>query len=144
MSSLGDKDTLPEIAAHVCCQGAGILTGNPGSSYGFCCRETCVKRLKANGDTPVTTVSGTVVTSGSEQGVDMLVPSSQIKSNCCRSDPSSSTGMYTASSDILTGLLLALPPKTWSGIIEQKLSQEFCGLVATEHLPSLLQEEPKR
>ncbi|KAF5183794.1 Glutathione gamma-glutamylcysteinyltransferase [Thalictrum thalictroides] len=66
MSSLGDKDTLAEIAAHVCCQGAGILTGNPGSSYGFCCRETCVKRLKANGETPVTMVSGTVVTGGSE------------------------------------------------------------------------------
>ncbi|PIA45454.1 hypothetical protein AQUCO_01700763v1 [Aquilegia coerulea] len=141
MSSLGDKDTLPEIAARVCCQGAGILTGNPGSSYGFCCRETCVKSLKANGDTPVTMVSGTVVTCGSEQGVDMLVPFSQIKSSCCGSDPSSCSGMHPASNDILTALLLSLPPKTWSGIIDEKLSQEICGLVATENLPPLLQEE---
>ncbi|KAL5711926.1 glutathione gamma-glutamylcysteinyltransferase [Ranunculus cassubicifolius] len=135
ISSLSDKDTLPEIAARVCCQGAEMLTGNLGSSHGFCCRETCVKCVKANGDASVTMVSGTVFTGTSEQGVDMLVPSGSGPDSC------SCTGMHPASNDILTALLLALPPKTWSGIREEKLQSEICDLVAMENLPSLLQEE---
>uniref|UniRef100_A0A5B7AP31 glutathione gamma-glutamylcysteinyltransferase n=1 Tax=Davidia involucrata TaxID=16924 RepID=A0A5B7AP31_DAVIN len=136
----GHEDILPVIAASVCCQGAGFLAGSSGSSDVFCCRETCVKCLKANGDKPITVVSGTVVNGNGEQGVDVLVPLSQRKS-CCSSGPVDCTGMHPASNDVLTALLLALPLETWYGIKEEKLLQEICSLVSTENLPTLLQEE---
>ncbi|KAA8543396.1 hypothetical protein F0562_021109 [Nyssa sinensis] len=134
------EDNLPDIAASVCCQGAGFLAGRSGSSNGFCCRETCVKCFKANGDKSITVVSGTVVNGDSEQGVDVLVPSSQTKS-CCGCGPINCTGMHPASNDVLTALLLALPLETWSGIKEEKLLREIYSLVSTENLSSLLQEE---
>ncbi|KAF8394250.1 hypothetical protein HHK36_020457 [Tetracentron sinense] len=141
--SSGDKDNLPEIAASVCCQGAKLLTGKLGSLDGFCCSKTCVKCMTTNGDMPVTVVSGTVVTGNNiEQGVDMLVPLSPTKSrSCLGSGPSNCIRMHPAENDILTALLLALPPQTWSGIKEEKVLQEICCLVSTENLPSLLQEE---
>lgn len=135
------QEDLPDIAASVCCQGAEILAGKSGSLKGYCCRETCVRCLKANGDKPVTLVSGTVVDGSSEQGLDVLVPSSQMKPSCRGCSPSNCIGMYPAGNDVLTALLLALPPETWSGIKEEKLLQEIYSLVATENLPVLLQEE---
>lgn len=77
-----NEDNLTEIAAHVCCQGARLLFGMSGSSQSFCCQETCVKCFKANGDKPVTVVSGTVVNGSGPQGVDVLVPSSQSELSC--------------------------------------------------------------
>lgn len=136
----GHKDDLPDIAASVCCQGAEFLAGKYVSSNGFCCRETCVKCLKANGDKPITVVSGTVVNGNSEQGVDVLVPSFPTKVGCCGSG-SNCTGMHPAGDDVLTALLLALPIDTWSGIKDEKLLQEMYRLVSTENLPTLLQEE---
>ncbi|KAK9281054.1 hypothetical protein L1049_003946 [Liquidambar formosana] len=135
----GDEDNLPKIAASVCCQGAEVLSGKSVSSNGYCCQETCVKCFKANGDKPITVVSGTVVNGKSEQGVDVLVPFSQMQLNCCGSG--NCTGMHPAGSDVLTALLLALPQQTWSGIKDEKLLQEIYGLVSTENLPTLLQEE---
>ncbi|XP_052211380.1 glutathione gamma-glutamylcysteinyltransferase 1-like isoform X2 [Diospyros lotus] len=134
------EDNLTDIAARVCCQGAGLLSGLDSS--GSCCQETCVKCFKVNGDKPVTVVSGTVVNSrGGEQGVDMLVPSSHTELGSCGCTPSNRIGMYPASNDVLTVLLLALPPNTWSGVKEEKLLQEIRSLVSTESLPTLLQEE---
>ena len=133
------EDNLPDIAARVCCQGAGLLSGLDSS--GSCCQETCVKCFKVNGDKPVTVVSGTVVNSRGEQGVDMLVPLSHTELGCCGCTPSNRIGMYPASNDVLTVLLLALPPNTWSGVKEEKLLQEIRSLVSTESLPILLQEE---
>ncbi|RZC52149.1 hypothetical protein C5167_020575 [Papaver somniferum] len=113
--SWNDKDTLPEIAAMVCSQGAEILSGKFGSSNGFCCKDTCVS-LTTNGDTPITMVCGTVVTGKSQQGVDMLVPYSEANPCGCHvSGPCKSNTMHPVCSDILTALLLALPPHTWSG-----------------------------
>lgn len=140
--SSSDKDTFPEIAASVCCQGAELLTGMHGSISGFCCKATCVKCSKGNGDPPNTIVSGMVMTGSREQGVDMLVPLSPTKSgSCCGSGVSSSIVMHPASNDVLTALLLALPPQTWSSIQEEKLFAHIQRLVSTESLPPILQEE---
>ncbi|KZV21500.1 glutathione gamma-glutamylcysteinyltransferase 1-like [Dorcoceras hygrometricum] len=136
------RDCLPNIAATVCCQGAGIFAGISGSSNRFCCRETCVRCYRAtNGVKPVTVVSGTVVNGNGEHGVDMLVPLSQTETSSCSSGSCGSFGMHPASNDVLTALLLALPPETWSGIRDEKVSQEIFGLVSTDSLPPLLQGE---
>ncbi|KAK9087505.1 hypothetical protein Syun_029899 [Stephania yunnanensis] len=140
--SLAGKDNLAEIAAHVCCQGAELLIRKSDSSNHFGCAATCVKCLNANGDMPVTVVSGTVTTGKSEEGVDMLVPLSQIKHrNCTDTGANCCTMMHPASSDVLTVLLLTLPPSTWAGIKEEKPLQEIHGLVTFKNLPSMLQEE---
>ncbi|XP_057480659.1 glutathione gamma-glutamylcysteinyltransferase 1-like isoform X2 [Actinidia eriantha] len=138
------EDNLPDIAAWVCCQGAGLMSGISSSSHGFCCQETCVKCIKINGEKPVTVVSGTVVNNNGGQGVDVLVPSSQPEArgcSCSRSCSPTNIGTYPGTNDVLTVLLLALPPETWSGIKEEKLLEEIHGLVSTENLPTLLQEE---
>ncbi|XP_065874965.1 glutathione gamma-glutamylcysteinyltransferase 1-like [Euphorbia lathyris] len=139
MPILSQEDDLPRIAASVCCQGAEILAGKSGSSS--YCSKTCVRCMTTNGDKPVTLVSGTVVNGKNEQGLDVLVPSGQRKLNCCGCGPSSSIGMYPASNDVLTALLLSLPTKTWSDIRDEELLQEMNSLVSTENLPVLLQEE---
>ncbi|KAH7517404.1 glutathione gamma-glutamylcysteinyltransferase 1 isoform X2 [Ziziphus jujuba] len=143
LTASGDGENLPKIAASVCCQGAQILAGKFGFSESecYCCRETCVKCLQANGDKPITVVCGTVVNGNTEQGVDMLVPSSQTTHSCCCTGSRNYIGMHPAGNDVLTALLLALPPETWSGIKEEKLLQEILSLVSTEKLPILLQEE---
>ncbi|KAI3782952.1 hypothetical protein L2E82_13013 [Cichorium intybus] len=133
---LGKDTSLTDIAASVCCQGAGILEGKrEWSSDEFCCGETKVHCLKLNGEMPVTVVSGKVMNGIGEQHVDMLVPSSS------KSGVSSCIGMHPAGNDVLTTLLLALPPHTWSGIKDESLLKEINGLVSTENLPTLLQEE---
>ncbi|XP_031742435.1 glutathione gamma-glutamylcysteinyltransferase 1 isoform X3 [Cucumis sativus] len=136
------ENNLPEIAASVCCQGAEILNGNTGVSAGYCCRETCVRCLGANGDKPVTVVCGMVVSGNNEQEFDMLVPSSShVRSGCCFSGMKNEIGSHPAASDVLTTLLLALPAKTWIGIKEEKVLRELQKLVCTETLPTLLQDE---
>lgn len=135
----GDGDTLPIIAASVCCQGAEILGGKP-SSAGYCCRETCLKCLKAEDDKPITMVSGTVVNGNSEQGVDVLIPSSSEKL-CCICSKSKYIRVHPASTDVLTVLLLSLPSTTWAGITDEQLLAEIHDLVSIENLPTLLQEE---
>lgn len=95
----------------------------------------------ASGDKPVTLVSGTVVNGTGEQGVDMLLPLSHKEPSCCSAGSWSYSGMHPASIDILTALLLALPPQTWMGITDNKILQDMSSLVSTERLPPLLQEE---
>lgn len=140
-SSLSDNDSLSEIAANVCCQGAALLAGSFGENSGFCCRATCVQCLKTNGDGPVTVVSGTVVSGSNEQGVDVLVPVSPTKSGCCNSGPGNCPVVPPASDDILTVLLLALPSDTWVGIEDERLLSEIRGLVSTDDVSDVLQEE---
>lgn len=136
-----DQDEFSSIAASICCQAAEILAGKSGSSDKYCCRETCVKCLKSDDDSLITVLSGTIVNGKNEQGIDVLVPSSHRKPSCCCSPSSNYDGLQPASNDVLTALLLALPPETWSGIKNEKLFQEISCLVSTEKLPMLLQEE---
>ncbi|XP_008789410.2 glutathione gamma-glutamylcysteinyltransferase 1-like isoform X1 [Phoenix dactylifera] len=141
-SSLSNNDSLSEIAASVCCQGAAILTGGLGVIQQFCSRATCVKCFRANGDAPITVVSGMVVSGKNEQGVDMLVPESTAKSkSCCSSNPNDCVLKHPGSSDALTVLLLALPPCTWQGIKDERLLAEIHGLFSIENLPDVLQQE---
>ncbi|KAF5738976.1 Glutathione gamma-glutamylcysteinyltransferase 3 [Tripterygium wilfordii] len=134
-------DSLTEIAANVCCQGAELLTRN-SMSYGTCCKKTEVKFLTVDGEKPVTLVSGSVVTSGSEQGIDMLVPSSHTEPTClCEFDQGSCKCMHPYPADVLTVLLLTLPQDIWHGVKEEKLCTEITRLMSTDNLPSLLQEE---
>ncbi|CAH1424216.1 unnamed protein product [Lactuca virosa] len=72
-------------------------------------------------------VSGTVTNGIEVQQVDVLVPSS--------------LEMHPATNDVLTVLLLALPPQTWFGIKDEKLLQDISSLVSIDSLPTLLQEE---
>ncbi|CAN1270332.1 Glutathione gamma-glutamylcysteinyltransferase 1 [Linum perenne] len=133
-----DGDDLSDIATNLCCQGAEILAGT--SFQGCSCMETCIKCLKGNdSDDSVTVVSATMVNGGSQQGLEILVPSSEKKQNSCNCGPSNR--IYPASSDVLTALLLALPPETWSGIKDEKLLDEVYTLVSSQSLPVLLQEE---
>ncbi|KAJ9547848.1 hypothetical protein OSB04_020391 [Centaurea solstitialis] len=138
---LGKETSLTDIAASVCCQGAGILKGNCESLNGFCCGETHVHCINSSGNVPVTVVSGTVTNGVGEQQVDMLVPSSTKNLSPTSSGLTSCIGMHPASNDVLTTLLLALPPQTWSGIKDDGLLQEINGLVSMDNLPTFLQEE---
>lgn len=142
VASLGYRETLPEIAANVCCEGAELLNGNPNSLDGMCCTEMSVTHLKAGEGKPMTVVSGIVATDGTEEGIDMLVPLSRKETcNLCDFDQSNCKGMHPSTGDVLTILLLALPKNTWSGIKDEKLYMEFTSLVSIDSLPSLLQEE---
>ncbi|KAK7245345.1 hypothetical protein RIF29_40185 [Crotalaria pallida] len=144
-ASLGDINTLPELAVSVCCQAADLLTGGSrlGLSAAKCCSHIDVKHLNDNGENQATLVSGTVTTGGSsEQRVDALIPLCQREPNrLCVSSEGHCIGMHPSTADVLTVLLLALPMHTWSGIREEKLRVKVTSLLKTENLPPLLQDE---
>ncbi|RWW74836.1 hypothetical protein BHE74_00017202 [Ensete ventricosum] len=139
---LRKKDSLTEIAANVCCEGAALLSGGLTSRNGICCR-TCIRCFKDNGDKHTTVVSGTVVSGGgNEQEVDMLVPVSKATTGSgCDTTLNNCIVMHPANNDVLTVLLLALPPATWLDIKAESLLAEIQGLVSTENLPDALQQE---
>ncbi|XP_021281425.1 glutathione gamma-glutamylcysteinyltransferase 3-like isoform X4 [Herrania umbratica] len=142
VASLGYEDRLADIAANVCCQGAELLMGKIRSSNGLCCKATNVKLIKTDSKEPVTMVSGTVISNGTEQRVDMLIPSSQTEPSClCDFDENNCCGMHPSMGDGLTVLLFALPQDTWLGLKEEKLQAQMKGLTSVDSLPTLLREE---
>ncbi|XP_062190304.1 glutathione gamma-glutamylcysteinyltransferase 1-like [Phragmites australis] len=140
-SSSSEEDSLNRIAAAVCCQGAAILSGNLASRDSFCCRQTSLKCVQANGDELKTVISGSVVSEGNEQGVDMILPMSPPSTSSCNSRLNSEIMKYPSNADVLTVLLLALPPSTWLSIKDERLKAEFQTLVSTDSLPDDLKQE---
>lgn len=141
VAPLDYKDGLAEIATDICCQGAELLNGKIWLSNGFCCKPTNVEHLKADNKEPVTMVSGTAITDGNKQRVDVLIPSSQIDPLSSNSDRNSCCRVHPSLADGLTVLLFALPQDTWLGLKEEKLQAEMKGLTSVDSLPILLQEE---
>lgn len=140
-SSSSEEDSLTKIAAAVCCQGAAMLSGNHVSRQGFCCSETCLKCIQANGDGLKTVISASVVSEGNEHGVDMLLPMSSPGASSCNSNLKNNVVKYPSSADVLTVLLLALHPSTWLGIKDEILKAELQTLVSTDNLPDDLKRE---
>lgn len=138
----GHNNELPEIAANVCCQGAKLLTENFSSLDCMVFKKAGVKFWKSDGEKPVTVVSGTVFTDGSEQGVDMLVPLSQTAaSSLCDLDQNGCHGFHPFAGDVLSVLIFSLHQNTWSNIKDEKLQAEINSLVSIDNVPPLLQEE---
>jgi len=133
------EDSVTRIVASVCSQGAAMLSGKLASSDGFCCRETHFKGkgVQANGGGPNTVISGSVVSEGNEQGVDMP----PLSMSPCNSNMGNEIIKYPSSTDVLTVLLLALHPSTWFSIMDEKLKGEFQTLVSTDNLPDVLKQE---
>ncbi|CAN6462082.1 unnamed protein product [Victoria cruziana] len=140
LSILGSNNNLPQVAATVCCQGAELLIGRLGYANPFCCKESSVRSL--DGEDSSTVISGKVVAGNSEQGVDVLVPTAQVRGEtCCASMQGELIRTHPASTDILTALLLALPPTTWIALKENQVLKRISHLVSIESLPIILQEE---
>jgi glutathione gamma-glutamylcysteinyltransferase len=82
-----------------------------------------------------------VVSDGSEQGVDLLLPTSPSKTSLCNSNLKNKVVKYPSGADVLTVLLLVLHPNTWFGIKDEGVKAEFQNLVSTDNLPDLLKRE---
>ncbi|KAL2932961.1 Glutathione gamma-glutamylcysteinyltransferase 1 [Bienertia sinuspersici] len=137
-----DGYSLDKIASKVCCQGAQIFCGNICSSYSTFPKTTQVSSSGCENGESVAVVSGKVIVEDSENGIDMLVP-------CCQSRCSSlfecgsndSNKEHPLLTDALTVLILVLPPDTWDCLKDASLREEFCGIVSTNNLSDLLQQE---
>ncbi|KAM7527325.1 hypothetical protein LguiB_030735 [Lonicera macranthoides] len=144
MSSFSNKDTLGEIADSICCQGAKLLSGKHDCKSAICLKSANLEHVESTSKETLTVLSRTVVSDGTEERVDMLVPSSRrnLSGGVCNSDDDDNcSGMHPSTDDVLTVLLLALPQHTWYGIKEEKLREEMISLIVTENLPTLLQDE---
>ena len=135
-----------EIVKNCCCQGAATLCGMVGEAKEHFCKRACMRNMSTCDTASMAVVSGTVRANGSEQGIDVLVPTAaQIKNPpCCNNGESSSANFlqwYPASKDLLTVLLLALPPQTWHEIQKKELQEDIYRLVSLDNLFTGLREE---
>lgn len=137
---------LSDIVKSCCCQGASTLCGMVGVAKECFCKSACMKNMSTCDTASMAIVSGTVLANGSEQGIDVLVPTAtQIKHPpYCNNGESSSGNLIQrcpASKDLLTILVLALPPQTWHGLQEKDLREEIYRLVSLDNLLTGLREE---
>ncbi|XP_030460846.1 glutathione gamma-glutamylcysteinyltransferase 1-like [Syzygium oleosum] len=137
----GGNENLHEIAANAYCQGAEILSRKSGTSSCSCCREACLKCENVDGQKTVLVPSATIVNGKNKEKVNMLAPQSLMELFCGAMDPKNCTSTQPVGSNILTALLLTLPPETWCGIKDEKLLEEVQSLVSMDNLPAMLQEE---
>ncbi|WZZ13837.1 hypothetical protein YC2023_106926 [Brassica napus] len=140
LTSVGYEENLSYAAATACCQGAKVLSGCSSNEY--YCRETSVKCIKGHGPSGVeeaTVIAGVVVRDGSEQEVDLLVPSTRPVSK--GSEYYSPEAKYPSGSDAFTALLMALPPQTWFGIKDQALQTKMKKLVSVGTFSTMHHEE---
>ncbi|KNA23610.1 hypothetical protein SOVF_023440 [Spinacia oleracea] len=139
---LDGRDSLDKIASEVCCQGAQVLCGKVSSCNATCCETAELKSSNIDDVESVTIISGKVIVKNSECGVEMLVPCCQRKAGCsCEYGSNTSNREHPSVVDALTVLILALPPDTWSNLKDARLRDNFCGIVSTNNLPDLLQQE---
>ncbi|XP_074562826.1 glutathione gamma-glutamylcysteinyltransferase 1-like [Curcuma longa] len=141
LSSSITNGNLKEDIATVCCQGAGLLPGVSVCRTGIGFKATSVTCVKADNDNP-TPISGTSISGGNEQGINILVPvSASVAESTCSSTFDAPVMLHSASNDAITVLLLALPASTWSGVKDANLLVEIQGLFSTENLANPLQNE---
>ncbi|KAK9733774.1 hypothetical protein RND81_04G091300 [Saponaria officinalis] len=133
--------SLHEIASDVCCQGAQLLCGNVISRDAISSRASQRRPSKPDNLASITLASGRVIVEDVEHGIEMLAPCCQRKSSCLSKDISKSCDGKPSVNVVLTVLILALPPTTWSYLRHPMLCQEFCGIVSTNNLPDLLRLE---
>lgn len=116
------------------------VTDALSSEKDFCMREQILGHRDCLPSIEEKNVSVKVVSNSiGEVGVDnILVHSSpkELNSESCRS-----SGIHPEINDVLTVLLLALPPETWSAIKDEMVLEEISGLVSIQSLPPLLLDE---
>lgn len=138
------EDNLQKTA-RVCRQGAGILARKIGSLGCPNRQESSTECMNDDDDEKANGLfHATVLNCRNEEKFDMLIPPPQVKVEHLNSNNSNGCErimLPPAWSNILTVLLLALPPETWSWIKEMKLLQEINGLTSIDNLPPPLQEE---
>ncbi|CAN6462079.1 unnamed protein product [Victoria cruziana] len=130
LSGLGSSRDLAAAVAKVCRQATEVSTGLLSETG---CNES------PNGQVPNGVAPGKIASGNSVQGLDVLVPSAQAKYH-------DSCGGYCAETspedgDVLTILLLALPPQTWNGLRDTVLLRKIRTMLSIEYLPLVLQEE---
>ncbi|XP_021847358.1 glutathione gamma-glutamylcysteinyltransferase 1 isoform X2 [Spinacia oleracea] len=134
--------SLDTIASEVCCQGAQLLCGKVGSCNEISLKTTQLRSSDCDNVESVTVVSAKVTAEDAVCGTEMLVPSCPRKSGSpCECGSDTSNREHPSVVDGLTVLILALPPDTWSCLKDAKLLENFCGIISSNNLPDLLQQE---
>lgn len=141
-ANLDGLESLEKIASEVCCQGVQILCGLVGTCNATSCKTTQLSSSDCDNVESVSVVSGKVIVEDSECVVEVLVPCCQRKSSCsCEYGSNTSNREHPSVADVLTVLILVLPPDTWNCLKDAELREDFRGIVSNNNLPDLLQLE---
>lgn len=135
------KESLQEVVAQACCQGAAALLG-----VNYLSNITCVKHsVETNAGScehgSASVVSNNIFLNGCERTVDALVPtaSDMVCESCICTVKADS--LHPSTEDLLAILILSLPVSTWREIPDSDLQSEMLCLVSTVDLPNDLRQE---